>query len=311
MKVQLFVLNYNGFHYISDCIESLVIAIKNSKHECQLTVIDNESTDKSVEIIEQKFPSINLMKCKNRVLCSFNEAVKTSKASIVFLLNNDLKVDPFFIDPLISVFNEHENVFLAAPKSFLFDGSYEGGFSVPFMTLGTFQSTCHFQGSEKHLNELGLTFATGFGAFDRDKFVALGGYDDLYLPGRMEDADLSLRAWKMGWKSYYEPKSIVYHLGAKSFRDRFGVRGTMEIAHRNTFLFTWKNIHDFWFLLSHFIFLLPRTTWMLLKGRYEYLTAFIKALGRLPTALQKRRKEKSIDYKLSEKQIISIFKNAH
>ncbi len=307
-KVELFVLNYNGADFISPCVSSLLEAIKNSKYSCKLYIIDNRSVDKSVEIIQKHFQDVSVISMnENRVLCSFNDVVANSKADIVFLLNNDLKADPYFIDPLVEVFEEQKDTFLVAAKSFLFNDSYEGGRSVPMVKQGLFSMDCRFPGYEKLMNQFGLTFSAGFGAFDRLRFLELGGYDDLYLPGRMEDADLTFRAWKKGWKCYYQPKSILYHMGGKSFKDRFGDRGTMEIAHRNTFLFMWKNINFYRYWIAHFLFLIPRIIWMLLRGRPEFLTGFIKALKKLKITLSRRHHEKNVSYQYTDREVISFF----
>ena len=310
-RVGIYILNYNGAEYVGTCIDSILKAIRNSAFKCDLTVIDNSSTDESVNLIKTRFPKVPIMQMENRVLCSFNEVVKQSQADVVFLLNNDLNADPFFIDPLVSIFAKQTDVFLVAPKSYLPNGSYEGGRSIPFIKFGFFGTTCHFNGFEKFKDEPGITFAAGFGAFDREKFLALGGYDDLYLPGRLEDADLAFRAWRKGWKSYYEPQSILHHLGAKSFKERFGTRGTMELAHRNTFLFMWKNIHSAKYWFSHFIFLIPRMFWMLCKGQPEFIAGFCKALRHLRKAFNKCKKEKENSYQFSDQNVISFFNHAY
>ena len=146
--------------------------------------------------------------------------------------------------------------------------------------------------------------AAGFGAFCRRKFNELGGYDDLYLPGRLEDSDLCFRAWKKGWSLLFEPQSIVYHKGGESFHKTFGVSKTLRINHRNAFLFTWKNIRDPLYLLSH-LFLLPfRLTFSLLRGQSEFFLGFWDALPLLGKALSSRYKVKgsqSSDREIFEK----------
>lgn len=313
MEVDIFILNYNGVDYLEETVQSFLEAIRVSKNSCRLAVIDNQSTDNSVSLIRNKFPDLEIIiPDQNKVLCSFNSVVKErSSAEIVFLMNNDLVVEKDFIDPMVEIFREHDDAFLVAPKSFLRNQEYEGGLCIPFFKLGMFGTTCHFQGYKNRIDQIGLTFQAGYGAFHRQRFIELGGYDDLYLPGRMEDSDLAFRAWKMGWKGYYQPKSIVYHIGAKAFKDRFGERKTMEIAHRNTYLFMWKNIRGIQYLFLHFLFFFPRLIWMILKGRYEMVTGFIGALARLDVVLSKRRAEKVKFYPINEQQVISVFRHAH
>lgn len=312
MRADLFILNYNGADFISQTIESFLEAVRRSSYRCQLIVIDNKSEDQSVSLIKRTYDSLPVMEMgENRVLCSFNKAVERSRADIVFLLNNDLKADPNFIDPVIRCFETYQDAFLVASKSFLWNGSYEGGRAKPFIKFGFFGTTCQFKGFENLIDTPGSTFAAGFGAFDREKFLRLDGFDDLYLPGRLEDADIALRAWRSGWKCYYEPKSILYHMGGKSFKTKFGECGTLEIAHKNTFLFMWKNVHDTRFWVEHWTFLIPRLLWNLLKGKPEFVTGFFKALKKMRFAFEKRECEKNNHYLYSDRCVISFFQNGH
>src|SRR3989338_1914465 len=309
MRVDLFILNYNGEKYVLPCIDSFLQAMRNSKHDCQLIVIDNSSTDQSVASIKNRYPSVRVMSMPNRVLCSFNDVVLQSKADIVFLLNNDLRATPECIDPMVDIFVTHPDTFLVAPKSYSMDGSFEGGKSTAFISLGGFGTTCHFKGFEEHANRFGYTFATGFGAFDRKKFIELKGYDDLYLPGRLEDSDIALRAWRMGWKCFYQHLSVIHHIGAKSFDERFSKKGTLKLAHRNSFLFFWKNISDKPYWLAHIFFVIPRIFYMLLKGDLGFFTGFLEALGKIKIVWHKRRENKLIKYSLSDRQVLELFRH--
>ena len=286
--VNIIILNYNGRNLLSECLPSIVEASHTSKYPCKVTVIDNVSTDDSVSFLRLNFPDVDVVKAKeNLVLCSYNDVLRFIEDDIVILLNNDIKVRNDFVDPLIEPFRE-EDVFLTSPKSYFFDGRYEGGRSYIFMKYGVFGSDNVFKDDCEQANEKSYTFASGFGAFDREKFLELGGYDDLYLPGRLEEVDLCFRAWKSGYKCYYEPESVVYHKGAESFNDNFGVSGTLVITFRNVFLFMWKNISSPLFLLEHIVLLFPRLIFACLRGQTEFVYGFLKAIPLLPQALRRR-----------------------
>ena len=85
----------------------------------------------------------------------------------------------------------------------------------------------------------------------------------------------------------------------------------MEIAHRNTFLFMWKNSEAPEYWLAHFLFLVPRIIWMLLRGHSELLTGFLKALPKLKQALSKRQQEKKVPYQYSDREVLSFFRHGH
>ncbi|MDD5085524.1 MAG: glycosyltransferase [Candidatus Omnitrophica bacterium] len=307
MDVNVIILQYGTARLLEECLPSIIAAQEASLNNVTVTVLDNNRDESAENLIRQKFPSVTYARAPiNKVLCSFNDYVKTLSDEVVILLNNDIKVDRGFIDPLAECFRHADDIFFVSSKSCRFDGSYEGGRSHAFMRWGIFGSDNSYKGADPRIERKNITFAAGFGAFDRKKFLELGGYDELYLPGRLEDADLCFRAWKKGYRSLYEPRSVVYHKGAESFRREFGISGTLVINFRNTFLFMWKNIRDPQYLLSHIIFLMPRLLLSLLKGKPELFLGFLQAIPLGSRALKERRCEKG-PYARSDKDVFGIF----
>ena len=84
--------------------------------------------------------------------------------------------------------------------------------------------------------ERDLTAAAGpVLAVDRRRFLALGGYDPIYFPGRIEDLDLGFRGWMAGYRGYYVPESVAFHQGFGTFEPAVGqgaVRSSWPAATR-------------------------------------------------------------------------------
>lgn len=271
-----------------------------------MTVLDNRSTDGSIEFLRKNFAEVNIYSAReNRVFCSFNEAAESLDADILILLNNDIKVEEDFIDPLVETFRKHRDAFLVGPKCLMLDRkTYEGTKSKWWIEKGLFKSSSRYTGYERDIDTEGYTMQAGFGAYDKKKFLELGGYDDLYLPGIIEDADLCYRAWKKGYKGYYQPKSLIYHMGQASFKKAFGSRKIMELAHRNTFLFMWKNIQDLRIWVLHILWLPVRMVYSLLSGKIEFVAGFLKALPKIKEAIAKRKNMNS--YLLTDRELLEI-----
>lgn len=305
MKVEIIVLNFNGGPLFLECLPSLVESLHHTRHEAGLTLLDNGSTDGSDHEAKKIFPEIRLWHAKeNRVLCSYNDYLQTSDCDIALLLNNDIRVDENFIDPLVEPFEKSTDVFMVTPRCLSYDGKkHEGGITRFRMRYGIFWASSRYPGYENDVDKGHWTMAAGYGAFDRKKFLELGGYDSLYLPGRLEDSDLCFRAWKKQWVLLYEPASIIYHKGGVSFQKKFGAWGTLKINHRNSFLFVWKNIHDPVFLLAHIIFLPLRLVFALLRGRWDFVVGFLEAVPLLPSAL--KRRIPAVPSQVSDRQIFS------
>lgn len=307
MKIEIDILNYNGADLLKMCLPSVLEAARFSAYKCRLVVVDNLSTDDSQRLVAEEFPEFEFYRTnENRVLCSFNDAAKESDADIMFFLNNDIRVNVDFIDPMVEPFLNDKGIFLVAAKCYNFDGTeIENSAFLPDFRWGVFKAVTEKK-SQDIIDTFSYTFQDGCGAFDRKKFLGLNGYDEIYLPGRIEDSDLGFRAWKKGYKSYYQPKSIIYHMGMASFTRYFSMRRLLTLSHRNIFIFTWKNITDRTLLFKHILFIVPRFVYAFLSFKWEIIAGFFKALLVLP-AILKRRKRAGGEFLLSDREVFRLF----
>ena len=148
----------------------------------------------------------------------------------------------------------------------------------------------------------------GFGAFRRKFLVELGGFDDLYLPGTVEDSDICFRAWRRGWKGYYCPESVVHHIGQASFKKAFGESGIRRMNRRNLYLFVWKNIRDPFLMLQHLALIPVQLVKYAVKGERDFLLGFGDAARLLPRALEKRRSAKAERSLVPDRRIFAVSK---
>ena len=310
MDVNIIILNYNGEILLPECLPSVIEAKKASKNKVRITVIDNESTDSSMDVLKKYGPEIDIIRHANLVFCSFNDVIADQSEEVAILLNNDIRVDRNFIDPLVELFEKHDDLFLAAPKCMNFEGDRaEGARGKGFVKNGWFGVLATYEGWENEIDSPGYAFQSGFGAVRKDRFVELDGFDDLYLPGRLEDSDICFRAWKRGWKSYYQPGSVVYHKGGVSFRKKFGKRGIAAIDSRNSLLFFWKNISDTGYWIEHFVFIIPRICLWILRGDLNAVKGFFQAFGRVSRAISRRRRlAGGAGHALTDREVFDLFR---
>ena len=165
------------------------------------------------------------------------------------MLNNDIKLDRRAVDPLVAPLigepaHGERPCFMTAPLCWLFDGvTYEGFRTAVRWRWGLVQATALYPGHEPAIRRQGATASAGAAlAVDRDKFAALGGFDPLYLPGRLEDLDFAYRGYQAGYRAVYVPEATAWHRGMATFGRVYGSLGCDELALRNTLLFQWKNL---------------------------------------------------------------------
>ncbi|MFO0910940.1 MAG: glycosyltransferase [Isosphaeraceae bacterium] len=289
-RTHVLVLNYNGRDLLAECLPSVVEASRRATSPCTVSVVDNDSTDGSAEWLARTWPGVGLIRQPNRGLASFNEVLRRLDESVVLLLNNDIKLDPGSIDPLVAAVHDNHDALFAAPLCWDFDGqTYEGMRTRVRTRFGMVQGMCRVPGHEEAARQPDLTAAAGpVLAVHRLRFLALGGYDPVFFPGRIEDLDLGFRGWMAGWKGLYVPDSVAYHRGFASFGPAFGASGCDYLAARNTILFAWKNLSGRR-LLSHLSWLPVRLVHALIRGRLGFARALIDATRRLGPVLEARR----------------------
>jgi GT2 family glycosyltransferase len=289
-RTHILVLNYNGRGWLAECLPTILEAANRSPVPCAVTVVDNGSTDGSCELVADRWPGVRLKCEENLGLASFNRVLAQLDEPVVLLLNNDIKLDPGAVGPLLRVFEAHDDALFSAPLCWGFDGrTYEGMRTRVRMRYGIVQGMCRVPGFEQALNRADLTAAAGpVLAIDRRKFLALGGYDPIYFPGRIEDLDLGFRGWMAGYQGYYVPGSVAYHRGFGTFHDQLGTARCDRLASRNTLIFMWKNTGGAR-LLSHLLWLPIRIGFALVRGRTNFLLGLGSALGRSHRILAARR----------------------
>lgn len=303
--VHVLVLNYNGRHLLEECLPSVVQAVERCAHSCRLGVIDNSSSDGSIEFLRREFPAVEVYECENLGLCSFNSVLAGSDARVAVLLNNDIKLAADCLNPLLAPLLEAAGCdanaldarpcLLTAPLCWLFDGvTYEGFRTSIRWRFGLVQSTALFPGNEPGRFLPDLTCAAGAAlAVDREKFLSLGGFDPLYLPGRIEDLDLAYRGYQAGYVAQYVPGAVAYHLGQATFGDVFGEAGCRSLAIRNTLLFQWKHLRHPWHLVRQMVGLplrlaydLVRASWTPQPARFALWRGLVQAMARRRTVQQ-------------------------
>lgn len=284
----LMVLNYNGRKHLDDCLGTLLEAARRSTHRCSVVCLDNRSTEPDVEYVRARYPDVEVVVAeRNDYLFSLNPAVAARPEEFVVLLNNDMRFDPGFVDPLLEHFRDPE-VFAVGSQLMQWDGSGPQNAA----RRGWTHNAWFYKGWSPRSGgaQYSLEACGGAAAFRRWMFVELGGFDPLFRPGYYEDLDLSYRGWARGWKSVFEPRSIVYHKESVSMKEAFGEAGKTRMHFRNHVLFTAKNIGD-WRFLALFLLALPvRALRPLAEGRVFPLLGVLAAVPRLGRALAGRRR---------------------
>ena len=249
--ISIIIPNYNGKELLKKNLPSVIKAVKKHNKNDELIVVDNKSSDGSIDFLREKYPEVKIIQLNENK--GFGEAcnigIKESRNEIVILLNNDVYVDENFIKPLIKHFSDHSV------------------FSVSSVSLGK-------DNKKKKIPEKSVEVewcCAGYTAYDKEKFLSLGGFHPIYSPFYCEDRDIGYRAKKIGWKNIVEPESIVYHDGEETSK-KFNKRYVEYIKFRNRCIF-YLTCYDNPFLIFWSIFKLIINAFFSFKW-YSFMALF-------------------------------------
>jgi len=205
-KVSIIIVNYNGKELLQKCLDSL---LKVNYDNFEIILVDNNSTDGSVEFITKNYPSLIIIKLdSNKGFAEPNNvAAKISKGKYLLFLNNDTVVTPNFISEMVKVMETDKKIAICQSLLLKPDGSVDS--SGDFIDhLGVVYN------SKTEIDEIReVSSARGASMLVRsDIFEKLDGFDQKFFV-TFEDVDLCWRSWILGYRVLIIPTSIVYHEG--------------------------------------------------------------------------------------------------
>lgn len=291
--VSVVIPNWNGRDLLEKYLPSVIEALSNNADN-EIVLVDNGSTDGSADFVRTRFPALTLLALPTNLGFGggSNAGFRAAKNDIVVLLNSDMRVAPGFLAPLLAPFTDPQ-LFAVSCQIFFSDPGKvreESGLTQGWWDQGALRVRHRIDNA---IHEPYPCFYGGGGscAFDRHKFLELGGFDHLYAPFYLEDTDLGYLAWKRGWKVLYEPNSAVFHEHRGTIGKKFSAAYIDSVIKRNFILFAWKNIHDRSRIVSHLFHLFAASAVSLIFGQSPErpnFAALARACWSLPAAVRAR-----------------------
>lgn len=286
-KVSVVILNWNGLEMLQRFLPSVVAY--SQEEGVEVCVADNASTDNSLAWLRDNCPTVRLILLdKNYGFAEgYNQALRQVEAEYVVLLNNDVEVTPFWLQPLLSYMDLHPEVaacqpkLLSEPSKEYFEyagaaGGYLDCYGYPFCRGRIFDVVEKDDGQYDAICP--IFWATGAALFIRLRdYQAVGGLDGRFF-AHMEEIDLCWRLRSRGRKLVCVPQSVVYHVGAGTLKKE-NPRKTF-LNFRNNLLMLYKNLPEQ--ELNRTLFVRGLLDWLaalvfLLKGQWEGAWAVLRA----------------------------------
>lgn len=248
MKVAVVILNWNGEKMLDKYLPTLLQHLQES---VEVFVADNASTDNSVALLKEKFPSVKrILLDKNWGFAEgYNQALRQINATYYILLNSDIEVSSGWLSPLITWMDAHPEAAACQPKLlsirqrdyFEYAGAC-GGFidkyGYPFCRGRVFDVVEKDEGQYDEVCP--ILWATGACLMIRaTDYWKVGGLDGRFF-AHNEEIDLCWRLRAMGREIYCVPESKVYHVGGGTLPKNNPMKTYLNF--RNNLTMLYKNL---------------------------------------------------------------------
>ncbi len=247
-KIAVVILNWNGKKFLEELLPTL---IQHTPSEVDIVVGDNASSDNSVEFLKQSYPQIQIIQNdKNYGFAEgYNKVLDKVYADYFVLLNSDVEVTDNWISPIINMMDADDNIAICQPKLLSYyqrdtfeyaggAGGYIDKYGYPFCRGRLFTTLEKDNGQYNDVCE--IFWATGAAMFVKAKvWKDLGGLDGDFF-AHMEEIDFCWRAKNAGYKVYYCPQSVVYHIGGGTLPPSSPFKTFLNF--RNNFSLLFKNL---------------------------------------------------------------------
>jgi len=246
-RVSVIIPHYNGIDILRACLESLA---RSSYPDLEIVLVDNASTDGSADFVRQQFPAVRIV--QNEVNEGFaggcNRGIEQASGDYLLILNNDTTHNPDWIDHMVAVLEQDENIAAVQPKIMSaqdpshFDyaggaGGYIDLLGFPYALGRIFTTLEKDEGQYDDPREIFWASGTAF-LVRREALDQVGTFDEDFF-AHMEEIDLCWRLLNAGWRILSAPQAVIqHHSGWTLPPDRYLKK---YLNHRNNLVMIIKN----------------------------------------------------------------------
>jgi GT2 family glycosyltransferase len=290
IKYSIVIPYYNNALILQECLPSVIALRKAHPEITEIIGVNDCSTDQTSVLLKENFNDVTVI--DNTVNMGFgktcNKGIATADNEWIILLNSDIALSTDPITHLNRAISEIPDLFQVAFYSFHENGERFEGQKFIIGKTGLFKTRNNF--IEYDMNRFYDSFYAcgGHCLISKSKFLALGGFSEIYEPFYWEDADLSYMGHKAGWRVVFAPQCQVIHKHRGSIRTAHRQRFIDIIQTRNKILFFWKNVSSVRLWYYHLIGLTFRTLTSWIAGDFVFYFALQKALKQIPVLAKKR-----------------------
>ena len=210
--------NYNGKNFINICLNSIA---QQTHKSFEVIVVDDASTDDSCSFVRSQYSWVHLIRLEhNTGFChAVNTGIKASKGNYIALINNDVELDKDWLICMVQAMQAYPDAFGISSKVLNYydrktiddAGDIYTREGRAFKRWNSLSDERFNHRTEEIFSPSGAASLFSVSALDK------AGLWDEHFIAYLDDVDIGFRARLLGYKSYYEPKAVAYHMVSRSY----------------------------------------------------------------------------------------------
>jgi len=295
-SVSIVIPNYNGKHLLTAYLPYTISAIESTGVAYEIIVVDDASTDNSVEIMKAEYPQVKLLvnTTNSGFSHSCNRGIEAAQYELILLLNSDVKLTADYFTRQWKYFTMPDTFGVMGRIIDMEGDRIQDAARLPKFNGLKLKTACFYYTENEH-DLLYTLYLSGANALiDAPKLKQLCGFDELFSPFYCEDMELSIRAWRLNWKCYYEHHAICRHQVSASTKNYKTASWVKSIYYRNRFFVHAIHLNiialTVWFMQITLVDMLPK----LLTGQLWIWKSYVEFLKHIKAIKESRRRLKTL-----------------
>lgn len=290
--ISLVIPNYNGRSLLPLILPPAFTALQQTEMAFEVIVADDASSDGSVQWLTEVYPQVTVIASgQNRGFsCTANMGIRAATFKWVLLLNSDVILTPDYFLSLLAYCDIPNLLGVTGRMIGWEDDALQEGGKYPVLQGAKIKTGYDFVPLENtDADRWPCFYLSGANAFiNKEVFDRIGQFNELFSPFYAEDAELSLRAWRLGYASYYEHRAICRHRHSATILSAQKKMAVNRIYNRNKFFLHAIHLEKL-ALVSWGVQLLVELLFRILTFRPVLLFSFIDFMQKVPQVRKSRR----------------------
>jgi GT2 family glycosyltransferase len=314
-SISVVIPNYNGKHLFEKYFDHNLNILSELETDVQIIVIDDASTDDSVDYLKSKY-SDKITLIEKEVNSGFsntcNLGIKEATNELIFLLNTDVTLEKDYFEKLYKYFEREDTFGVMGRIIGMDDDLIREAARSPKIMGRKIKSGDFFHVDERESFTPTFYLSGAIALMDTQKLKSINGFNEMFNPYYGEDQELSIRAWRLGWKCYYEHDAVCRHEVSASTKIHNHKRAIKKIHFRNRYYVHFLHLYGSDLLFWHIQVLLCDVLLGMFTLQFYKAEAYLDFLKNLKGL---RKKKNSFNRQMkryhSEIGIIDVIQKIH